>query len=89
MQSGDDEQGIEDMERGIEIADSINTVESARGYGNLASGLSDRGDLERAFEMIAEARMLPKSLRRRESWSLTSAFMGYKRSARMPGILAL
>jgi tetratricopeptide (TPR) repeat protein len=45
-----------DIERGIEIADSINSIESARAYGNLASGLSDMGELQRSFEMVEEAR---------------------------------
>jgi class 3 adenylate cyclase/tetratricopeptide (TPR) repeat protein len=56
VQSGD-RGGFEDLERSIEIADAINSVESARAYGNLASSLSDMGELERAFEMMAEARV--------------------------------
>ena len=56
LQSGD-RGGLEDVQRSIEIADAINSVESARAYGNLASSLSDRGELERAFEMVAEARV--------------------------------
>jgi class 3 adenylate cyclase/tetratricopeptide (TPR) repeat protein len=55
VQSGD-RGGFEDLERSIQIADSINSVESARAYGNMASGLSDLGELERSFEMVAEAR---------------------------------
>jgi len=55
VQSGD-QGGFEDLERSIEIADAINSVESARAYGNLASTLTDVGELERAFEMVAEAR---------------------------------
>ena len=31
-----DRGGLEDLERSIEIADAINSVESARAYGNLA-----------------------------------------------------
>ena len=42
-----DERGFEDLERSIAIADSINSVESARAYGNLASALDDFGELER------------------------------------------
>ena len=57
MQSGDDARGTEELERGIEIADSINSIEAARAYGNLASGLSDQGDLERSWEMVAEGRL--------------------------------
>jgi tetratricopeptide (TPR) repeat protein len=52
----DDERGFEDLERSIAIADSINSVESARAYGNLASALDDFGELERGFEMLREAR---------------------------------
>jgi class 3 adenylate cyclase len=56
MQSGDDAGGLVDLERSIEIADSINSIESARAYGNMASGLSDMGDLERSFAVLAEGR---------------------------------
>ena len=52
----DDERGFADLERSIAIADSINSVESARAYGNLASALADFGELERGFEMLREAR---------------------------------
>jgi class 3 adenylate cyclase/tetratricopeptide (TPR) repeat protein len=48
--------GFEDLERSAEIADSLNSVESARAWGNLASALSDLGDLERAFKALAEGR---------------------------------
>ena len=51
-----DERGFDDLERSIAIADSINSVESARAYGNLASALDDFGELERGFEMLREAR---------------------------------
>jgi tetratricopeptide (TPR) repeat protein len=51
-----DERGFEDLERSIAIADSINSVESARAYGNLASALDDFGELEHGFEMLREAR---------------------------------
>jgi len=56
VQSGD-RGGFEDLERSIEIADAINSVESARAYGNLASSLSDLGELERSFEMTKEAQV--------------------------------
>jgi class 3 adenylate cyclase/tetratricopeptide (TPR) repeat protein len=52
-----DRRGLDDLERSIEIADAINSVESARSYGNLASGLADLGELERSWEMVAEARV--------------------------------
>ena len=49
--------GFEDLERSIEIADAINSVESCRAYGNFASALVDFGELERAWEMLGEARV--------------------------------
>jgi tetratricopeptide (TPR) repeat protein len=52
-----DDGGFADFERSIEIADAINSVESARAYGNLASALVDFGELERAWEMLDEARV--------------------------------
>jgi class 3 adenylate cyclase/tetratricopeptide (TPR) repeat protein len=55
VQSGD-MGGLEDLQRSIEIADAINSVESARAYGNMASILTDAGELGRAWEMIEEAR---------------------------------
>jgi class 3 adenylate cyclase/tetratricopeptide (TPR) repeat protein len=54
-QNGDDG-GFEDLERSAQVADSINSVESARSYGNLASALSDLGDLQRAWKALEEAR---------------------------------
>jgi tetratricopeptide (TPR) repeat protein len=57
VQLGDDG-GFEELERSIEIADAINSVESARSYGNLASGLADLGELDRAWEALAQARRL-------------------------------
>jgi class 3 adenylate cyclase/tetratricopeptide (TPR) repeat protein len=51
-----DRGGLEDLERSIEIADALNSIESARAYGNLASGLADMGELERSWETLAEAR---------------------------------
>jgi class 3 adenylate cyclase/tetratricopeptide (TPR) repeat protein len=50
-----DRGGIEDLERSIEIADSINSVESTRAFGNLASALADFGELRQAAEMGKEA----------------------------------
>jgi class 3 adenylate cyclase/tetratricopeptide (TPR) repeat protein len=49
--------GFEDLEQSIAIGDAINSVESARAYGNLASALDDFGELERASEMLDEARL--------------------------------
>ena len=56
VQAGD-RGGVEDLERSIEIADAINSVESARAYGNLASGLADLGELELSWEMVVQARV--------------------------------
>jgi tetratricopeptide (TPR) repeat protein len=50
-----DRGGIQDLERSIEIADSINSVESTRAFGNLASALADFGELRQAAEMGKEA----------------------------------
>jgi tetratricopeptide (TPR) repeat protein len=51
-----DVRGFEDLEQSIAIADGLNSVQSARAYGNLASSLVDFGELERAAEMLDEAR---------------------------------
>ena len=50
-----DRGGFADLERSIEIADAINSVESARAYGNLASSLHDFGEVDRSFELLKEA----------------------------------
>ena len=50
-----DRGAIEDLERSIEISDAINSVESARAYGNLASSLVEHGELERSAELLQEA----------------------------------
>src|SRR5204863_64051 len=50
--------GIEDLERSIEIAKSINSPESVRACGNLATVLAQRGDLRRSWELEAECRRL-------------------------------
>ena len=52
-----DEGGLADLERSIEIADAINSVESARALGNMASALEDLGELDRSFEMREQARL--------------------------------
>jgi class 3 adenylate cyclase/tetratricopeptide (TPR) repeat protein len=52
-----DDGGFGDLARSIEIADAINSVESARAYGNLASAMVDFGMLERAWSMLDEARV--------------------------------
>jgi tetratricopeptide (TPR) repeat protein len=52
-----DRGGFDDLERSIEIADAINSVESARAFGNMGSSLLELyGQLERAFAMLDEAR---------------------------------
>jgi class 3 adenylate cyclase/tetratricopeptide (TPR) repeat protein len=53
-----DEDGIQDVERSIEITDSLNSPWSVRGYANLASLLANVGDLERAWTLYARAREL-------------------------------
>ena len=52
-----DNEGIADVERSIEIANRINSIESARAYGNLASSLDDLGQLERSGELLREGRL--------------------------------
>jgi class 3 adenylate cyclase/tetratricopeptide (TPR) repeat protein len=47
--------GIDDLERSVAIAVEANSIESVRAYGNLASVLSDLGELERAEAARAEA----------------------------------
>ena len=50
---GGDAAGLADIERGLEIAVAMNSVEAIRAYGNLASMLADLGELERRYEMVA------------------------------------
>ena len=52
----DDEGGLADLERSIEIAEAASSPESVRGYANLGSLLANRGDLRGAFELYARAR---------------------------------
>jgi class 3 adenylate cyclase/tetratricopeptide (TPR) repeat protein len=51
-----DERGLDDLEQSIEIAVAANSAESVRSYGNLASILTDLGQLDRAFAMNLEGR---------------------------------
>jgi tetratricopeptide (TPR) repeat protein len=51
-----DASGLADLERSLEIAVAINSVEAIRAYGNLASMLADLGKLERRNEMVAKGR---------------------------------
>jgi class 3 adenylate cyclase/tetratricopeptide (TPR) repeat protein len=53
-----DANGLGDLEQSLEVALSINSAESVRAYGNLASELDNQGELGRAFAMLAEARRL-------------------------------
>jgi tetratricopeptide (TPR) repeat protein len=53
-----DRGGLDDLEQSIAIAVAINSVESVRAYGNLASILETLGELERASVMVAEGRRL-------------------------------
>jgi class 3 adenylate cyclase/tetratricopeptide (TPR) repeat protein len=50
--------GLADLERSVEVAMSVNSAESVRAYGNLASELDNVGQLDRAFEVLGEARRL-------------------------------
>jgi predicted ATPase/class 3 adenylate cyclase len=52
--SSGDHRGLEDLEESIKIAVEINSVESVRSYGNLASVFADLGQLDRRSEMIAK-----------------------------------
>ena len=51
---GGDAAGLADLERSLEIAVAMNSVEAIRAYGNLASMLADLGELERRNEMVAK-----------------------------------
>jgi tetratricopeptide (TPR) repeat protein len=51
-----DPAGIEDIERAIDIAASINSPEMIRAYNNLATVHAAEGALERAFELYARGR---------------------------------
>jgi class 3 adenylate cyclase/tetratricopeptide (TPR) repeat protein len=53
-----DRGGLDDVEQSLAIAVAINSPESVRAYGNLASMLEDLGELERASAMVAEGRRL-------------------------------
>ena len=53
-----DANGLDDLEQSVEVAVSINSAESVRAYGNLASELNNQGELGRALAMLAEARRL-------------------------------
>ncbi len=61
VQSGDLD-GLEDLERSIEITESLNSPESVRGIANLASALATLGQLRRAWKLNGEARRLADRL---------------------------
>jgi class 3 adenylate cyclase/tetratricopeptide (TPR) repeat protein len=71
--------GFADVERSIEIADAINSVESARAYGNMASVLGDMAELERSWEMLAEAQ------RRAEKFGLDDWLLWLRGEGAYPG----
>jgi class 3 adenylate cyclase/tetratricopeptide (TPR) repeat protein len=50
-----DTAGVDDLEQSAAIAVDANSIESVRAYGNLASVISDLGELERAWVMRGEA----------------------------------
>jgi class 3 adenylate cyclase/tetratricopeptide (TPR) repeat protein len=62
-----DHDGLDDVEQSLAIAVAINSAESVRSYGNLASMLEDLGDLERASAMVAEGRRLGERFGMREA----------------------
>jgi class 3 adenylate cyclase/tetratricopeptide (TPR) repeat protein len=51
-----DRGGLDDLEQSVAIAVAINSSESVRAYGNLASELESLGELERASDMRMEGR---------------------------------
>jgi class 3 adenylate cyclase/tetratricopeptide (TPR) repeat protein len=53
-----DRGGLDDLEQSIAIAVAINSAESVRAYGNLASILETLGELERASAIRTEGRRL-------------------------------
>ena len=53
-----DRGGLDDVEQSLAIAVAINSAESVRAYGNLATMLEGLGELERASAMVAEGRRL-------------------------------
>ena len=44
--------GMAELEESVALAEAVNSPESVRGYGNLASVSQDLGDLERSSEMM-------------------------------------
>jgi class 3 adenylate cyclase/tetratricopeptide (TPR) repeat protein len=50
-----DPSAIADVERSIELAESVNSPEAARGYNNLAAFLFDLGELPRSRQYMEEA----------------------------------
>ena len=59
---GDKEGGIRDLERAIEIASRINSLQAVRGHGNLRAVLADEGDLSRASEVRAKGHRLAERM---------------------------
>ena len=47
--------GIHDLERAIEIAETARSAEVSRGYGNLGSVVTDLGDVRRGRELVEKA----------------------------------
>ena len=56
--AGGDVEGMQDLEESVALAVAANSPESVRGYGNLASVLTDYAELARAEEMIERGRDL-------------------------------
>jgi class 3 adenylate cyclase/tetratricopeptide (TPR) repeat protein len=55
--------GLADFERGIEMAEALNSLESVSGLINLADTMMDLGDLAKAIELRADGRRLAAHLR--------------------------
>ena len=47
-----DARGLDDLEESVAISEAINSAQSARGYGNLASIVTDLGQLSRRAQML-------------------------------------
>jgi tetratricopeptide (TPR) repeat protein len=65
--SSGDLAGMQELEESVAIAVAVNSPESVRGYGNLASVLSDLGELERTHEMTQKGYVLAERFAMREA----------------------
>jgi tetratricopeptide (TPR) repeat protein len=74
-----DSAGMAELEESIAVAESVNSTESVRSYGNLASVSYDLGDLERSGQMVEKGLVLAERfgmwepvrwLRAEQNWGL-------------------